>query len=210
MNKPHNCVCEYPDIIKRNGSGHDYTCPVHTEWEERGGFRPMSTDDHPIFKKIEEGTVTADDFNSLIAEATPEATRDRMRRRSIKNATDSHQDNADGHQPLDLPTFADRVQPKRERSNNTQMHGRGKMGHRHSARSQRGKPKLHEDIPERFEPLVRFIIDNIGKDITESVNTISDKRAMQAVISKMMSVPDIDREWLHTLSAKLRHERTVR
>ena len=33
------------------------------------------SDDHPIYRKIDEGTVTTDDFNSLIQEATPEAVR---------------------------------------------------------------------------------------------------------------------------------------
>lgn len=94
-------------------------------------------DTHPIFTKITEGTVTADDFNKLIQEAVPECLRDRVRRHTIKNATDSHQEPDTGHQPLDLPTFADRVQPKRERQNSSQMHGRGKLGHRHSTRAQR-------------------------------------------------------------------------
>jgi len=35
-----------------------------------------------IHRKIDEGTVTVDDFNCLIVESTPEAIRNRIRRRS--------------------------------------------------------------------------------------------------------------------------------
>ena len=47
-----------------------------------------------IFDKIDEGTVTADDFNKLILEATPESVRDRVRRRPMaqRNTVKSHQD----------------------------------------------------------------------------------------------------------------------
>jgi hypothetical protein len=94
--------------------------------------------EHPIFQKIREGTVTADDFNRLIQEATPESARDRLRRRQnhTQDTVRSHQDD-DGHSDLKLPVMADRVQPKRERADRTQMQHGGKMGHRHSARTQR-------------------------------------------------------------------------
>jgi hypothetical protein len=91
-----------------------------------------------IFKKIDEGTVTLDDFNKLISEATPESARDRLRRRPMaqRRTVKSHHDE-EGHDDLGLPKIADRVQPKREREDNTQMTGRGELGHRHSARTQR-------------------------------------------------------------------------
>lgn len=104
--------------------------------------RDKTMEEHLIFQKIEEGTVTVDDFNKLISEATPEALRDRVRRRTTQNATDGHIDD-EGHQKLDLPKFADRVQPKREKADNTQMHGRGKIAHKKSARTQKRKA-VHE------------------------------------------------------------------
>lgn len=162
--------------------------------------------EHSIFQKIDEGTVTVDDFNALISEAMPESSRDRMRRRTLNNVSDSHQD-ADGHQQLDLPTFGDRIQPKRERANNTQMHGRGKTGHRHSVRTQRRKSKasgLLETVPDRFRASMEFIVDNIGKEVTEDVLAeLNDRAAAKAIITKLMSVPDINREWLSNLSDKL-------
>lgn len=99
----------------------------------------MSTE-HPIFQKIDEGTVTVDDFNKLISEASPEALRDRIRRKVKHNATDSHQD-ADGHQKLQGPQFAKRVQPKKEKNPGVQMNGQGKAAHRRSTRTQRRKAK---------------------------------------------------------------------
>ena len=98
--------------------------------------KTMKEATHPIFRKIDEGTVTVNDFNQLIAEATPESVRDRLRRKVKRNETDSHIDD-EGHQKLKLPTFASRVQPKRKRANNTQMHGQGKAAHRRSTRTQK-------------------------------------------------------------------------
>lgn len=116
---------------------------------------------HPIFSKIAEGTVTADDFNQLISEATPEAVRDRVRRRTTINPSSSHIDSPSGHQSMTLPNFAGRVQPKREKSNQTQMTGRGKAAHKQSTRTQRRKAKAvqteetqSEDILERAQKMV--------------------------------------------------------
>lgn len=84
-----------------------------------------------IIKKIDENTVTVDDFNELISESTPESVQERIRRRVQKNATDSHINHA-GHQKLSLPTLAARVNPKRTPANQ-QDHGRGKIGRKHSS-----------------------------------------------------------------------------
>ena len=84
-----------------------------------------------LIKKIDENTVTVDDFNALISESTPESVQERIRRRVQKNTTKSHIDH-DGHQQLSLPTFAARVNPKREPANQ-QNHGRGKIGRKHSS-----------------------------------------------------------------------------
>jgi hypothetical protein len=93
-----------------------------------------------VLSKIETQTVTCEDFNRLIertviGETTPEGVRDRLRRRTIKNATDSHQENETGEQPLTLPHFDGRVRPKRAPMNQ-QTHGRSALAHRHSARTQ--------------------------------------------------------------------------
>lgn len=84
-----------------------------------------------IIKKIENKTVTTEDFDRLIAESTPESVQERVRRRTQKNATKSHIDRS-GHQPLSAPTFAARVNPKRD-PGNQQNHGRGKLGRKHSS-----------------------------------------------------------------------------
>lgn len=98
-----------------------------------------------VENKISSGTVTCEDFNNLInktmiGETTPEAVRDRLRRRSIVNSTESHIDNESGHQALDTPSLAKRVQPKRKPSNQ-QNHGVSKAAHRQSTRTQRRKQK---------------------------------------------------------------------
>lgn len=148
-----------------------------------------------IFEKIEQNTVTTDDFNDILSEsvvpfsedalgygvcpkckyqghpnttrerrpngnttcgacgtvskskawslqeATPESVRNRIRRRTMGNKISQHHQDVDGHQKTKLPTFAARINPKRERADNTQMQGRGKQGHRKSTRTQRRKIK---------------------------------------------------------------------
>jgi hypothetical protein len=93
-----------------------------------------------MLSKIDAQTVTCEDFNrfierTVIGETTPESVRDRVRRRTIKNATDSHQENETGEQPLVLPQLRVRTQPKRAPMNQ-QSHGRSTLAHRHSARTQ--------------------------------------------------------------------------
>lgn len=112
---------------------------------------------HPIFSKIDEGVVTVEDFNRLISEATPEAVRDRVRRRTLKPPTESHIDDK-GHQQLGLPKFAARVQPKRERSDNTQMTGQGKAAHRRSTRTQRRKAAA-KSMQENLHIVTRYLIE---------------------------------------------------
>lgn len=122
---------------------------------------------HPILNKIDEGTVTTDDFNKLISEATPEAVRDRVRRRVKRSETDKHIDD-EGHQKLENPSFTKRVQPKREKPDRSQMHGQGKVAHRKSARTQKRTMKKSFDEGKKFS----LIFDKAGyvrslKDLLE-------------------------------------------
>jgi hypothetical protein len=161
-------------------------------------------EDHPIYQKITEGTVTADDFNKLIQEATPESVRDRVRRRTSRNETDEHQDGETGHQPLTLPNFSDRVQPKRKPENSSQMHGRGKLGHRHSARTQ---SKANSKVPKRFDEAMSFIQAHIGESCekySKDLQLIDDKYALATLVTKMLSVRNIDRDWLYELRSKIK------
>jgi hypothetical protein len=154
------------------------------------------SEDHTIYTKIAEGKATTEDFNQLIQEATPESVRDRVRRRMKTNATDSHQDGL-GHQQLNLPNFNDRVQPKRKPSNRSQMHGRGRVAHRHSAKTQ------EKTMPKRFAEAVEFIREHIGKsDYDNALQLIEDKRALNVVATKFMALPNIDRDWLSKLIIK--------
>jgi len=154
------------------------------------------SEDHIIYTKITEGKVTTEDFNKLIQEATPESVRDRVRRRMKTNATDSHQDE-DGHQQLDLPDLNKRVQPKRKPSNRSQMHGRGRVAHRHSSRTQA------KTMPKRFAEAIEFIREYIGKpDYDNALQLVEDKHSLNVVATKLMAVPNIDRDWLSELTVK--------
>lgn len=146
----------------------------------------------PILAKIEDGTATADDFNRLIQEATPESARDRLRRRQNQNqdTVRSHQDE-EGHSDIQLPTMADRVQPKRERADRTQMQHRGKLGHRHSARTQ--KRTMSKSLREAVE----FFQENIGKPIDQKLLAdVEDHNTLRTVAIKLMGKSGINRDWL--------------
>lgn len=134
------------------------------------------------------------DLQRLLDEATPESARDRLRRRSAhqQRSVRSHQDEK-GHSDLHLPVFADRTQPKRERSDNTQMQHRGKLGHRHSARAQRGAPK-------HFSEAIEFINAYIGQPVDmKLLSEIEDKRALHLLATRLMARPGVNRDWLHGL-----------
>jgi len=87
-----------------------------------------------ILKKIDNKTITLEDFNRLIKESTPEGVQEKIRRRVQRNATDSHIDRK-GHQPLSAPNMTSRVVPKRKPSNNQKNNGRGDIGRKHSAKT---------------------------------------------------------------------------
>jgi len=157
-----------------------------------------------VMTKIESRTATADDFNRLIKEATPEAARDRVRRRqsASQNTVRSHQDE-DGHSDLKPPVMADRVQPKREREDRTQMQHGGKRGHRHSARTQ--KRTMSKSLAEAIE----FIEENIGQPIDQRLLAdIEDRSIMHAFATKLMAKPGINRDWLSDFCAKLEDKGT--
>ena len=138
-----------------------------------------------------------EDLQRLLDEATPESARDRLRRRPMaqRNTVKSHQDNETGHSKLSPPELRDRVQPKRERADRTQMQHRGKMGHRHSARTQKGKPQVRESVAIAID----FITENYGKPFSQwdkLLADIEDRAAVAIVAKRMMSKPGINRDWL--------------
>ena len=150
-----------------------------------------------VISKIDDGTVSCDDFNLLIKESTPEAIRDRLRRRNIVNVTKTHLDD-DGHQQLELPEMNMRVQPKRK-PDNQQGHGIADLAHKASVRTQARQQKFTEEI--------QFIQNNIGKPIEECDWSDVDQRALLAVANKIMELPKVNRNWLSRLCQEIKHGR---
>jgi len=144
-----------------------------------------------VLQKIDAKTITCEDFNRLIAETTPESIRDRIRRRTIKNETDSHQDE-DGHQQLQLPSFNRRVMPKRK-PEHQQSHGRAKLAHRHSAKTQ--EKTMSASLSEALE----FVIANVNKPISESLIKPYNQTDLRKVITTMMLKSSVNRDWLYEL-----------
>jgi uncharacterized sporulation protein YeaH/YhbH (DUF444 family) len=146
-------------------------------------------------RKIDEGIVTRNDFNLLISETTPESIRDRIRRRTIVNPESKHV-NKDGHQKLKLPEFNKRVMPKRKPVNQ-QNHGRSRVAHRHSSKTQ----------AKQYSEEISFIKNNIGKPLTECDYSKCKQDDLSRVVSKMMTIPNINRDWLQELQGILENGR---
>lgn len=64
--KPANCNCDWPETRLRNGSGHGMECPVHKEWEERGGFKQRHTAGEPRSVKANVPVSPQNDHSPMI------------------------------------------------------------------------------------------------------------------------------------------------
>jgi len=156
-----------------------------------------------VIDKIDGGTITCEDFNHLIAktmigESTPEAIRDRLRRRTKRNETDSHIEPETGHQQLDAPTFAARVQPKRQPLHK-QGHGRSKIAHAHSARTQ--SRTMAASFEDKYSRAINFIVENMGKIVEEE--TLAAIPYLREVSQRLMIKPDVDHDWLYNIIIRL-------
>lgn len=148
-----------------------------------------------VLEKIDKNIVTCEDFNRLIGvvigETTPESVRDRLRRRTIVSDTESHIEPESGHQSLELPTFAGRIQPK-IKPRHQQNHGRSRIAHAHSARTQ------------AINAAVEFVVSNHGKPITEELlSTVTNTEFVKYAVNKLIMDNKLDRDWLYQLFRKL-------
>jgi hypothetical protein len=147
-----------------------------------------------ILEKIENKTVTAEDFNALIAESTPSSVQERIRRRVQKNATKSHIDR-EGHQPLSAPNMAGRVKPKRKPANKD-SHGRGKIGRKHSSATIKA---MHEGKdPEETAKTDDKYFDK-AKEISK---LIKDEKIIKYLIDNKL----IDSNFAHAILKGLENE----
>lgn len=155
---------------------------------------------HDVLAKIEDKTVTCEDFNTLIkktviGETSPEGVRDRLRRRTSRNATDSHIEPETGHQPLQDPSLAKRVQPKIT-PQHQQSHGRSRIAHQHSARTQAQDAQL--------KPSFEFIAKNQGNPITEDMlRSVTDPEVLKETAIRLLNNEGVDKKWLWELVEKL-------
>lgn len=193
------CICKTPPtyevvkqklspIVEISRSDYIKACEAMTH-------KPHFESD-PIYEKIQNGTVTSEDFNKLISEAMPECSRDRVRRRTLDKNHDSYDEQ--GHDKFGEPNLADRVQPKIEKEPGEQMTHGGKAGHRRSTRTQRRKSKFSEAI--------NFVQNNIGKSINEysgDLDSVSDREALYEFVTALMKKEGINRDWLYEVRSKM-------
>lgn len=144
-----------------------------------------------ILLKIENQTVSINDFNQLIKESTPASIIDRVRRKiNPKNRINRRHHDANGH-TTGMPKFAARINPARKRSNNTQMKHGGKQGHRRSVRTQ------NRERRQQVKEAVDFFKINIGKKLDENLlRQVSDIKLLRGVAIRLMSQPNANRDWL--------------
>lgn len=144
-----------------------------------------------IEKKIEEGTVTVDDFNKLIAESLPSSTRERLQRNSriTQGINTSHQDGI-GHNTARMRPDA-RVKHQRSGNNDPMKTARGKMANRRSQRTQARK---------RMAEAIEFLRKNYGKPIIECDLNVDYKDLLLLAATKLAHKND----WYCDLAAALK------
>lgn len=145
-----------------------------------------------VLLKIENKTVSIEDFDQLINEATPASVIDRVRRKiNPLNKVKRRRHDDSGHAP-GMPKFAARINPARKRSDRTQMQHGGKHGHDRSVKTQ-ARNRRRDSIGEAIE----FIKKNIGKEIrTEDIKSFINRPLLREVAIRLMAQPNINRDWL--------------
>jgi len=153
-----------------------------------------------VIKKIDEGTATIGDFQALIE--SPEAIRNRVRRHMRPKKGGIRQDD-DGHTETGLPSFGDRIKPKRK-PGHQQDKGGARRAHRDSSRTQ--ERTMSKSLKNsRFSEAAEFIANNIGKEVAAHIlEQVNDKPMLLVAAKRLMSVPNIDRDWLNSLCHELR------
>jgi len=145
-----------------------------------------------VLLKIENKTVSIDDFNQLIKEATPASVVDRVRRKmNPNNKRKRRKHDASGHAP-GLPKLAARINPARKRPNRTQMQHGGKQGHRRSTRTQRRNSQK-----SKIAEAILFFRTHMGKVIDDQqLVKLENRQMLKKVATKLMSKPNANRDWL--------------
>ncbi len=163
-----------------------------------------------VLGKIDAGTVTCEDLNTLIQKSLTETNDasivDRVRRITSKpiDPLRSHIEPETGHQDLKpIPNIHRNADPKLK-PEHPMSHGRSKIGHDHSARTQARKAKVKKQTPLRFKSSFEFIEKNVGKPLTEEIlATVPDKIMLRTLVSRFISRPNVNRDWFYELLQKL-------
>lgn len=70
------------------------------------------------------------------------------------------------------------------------------MAHAHSTRTQRRNS-------HQYSEEISFVQNNIGKPINECDLSHIDTRKLMLVVTKMMAIPNINRDWLSDIRSRL-------
>ena len=151
-----------------------------------------------ICAKIDDKSIVCEDLDNLIRESLAKGIQDRVQRRTRKPPTAPHQDSETGHQKLSSPNMKGRVVPKRKPPH-PMSHGRSKAANRRSQRTQAASRAAKGPFAESIE----FIKRHIGKSLNESDLTNINKSDLHKVATKMMALPNVNRDWLFDLCKKI-------
>ena len=134
-----------------------------------------------VIHNIENKIITTQDFTNLINnsrvvhESVPSSIKDRIRRRvTPSNKLNRKKHDRDGHRSGSLKPAA-RTQPKRKPSGNAQMNGRGKVGHKHSTKTQRRNAALEDRRSDIGKQMGEQISEYIESSIYKASLRLQDK-----------------------------------
>lgn len=163
--------------------------------------KTIDTEFANIISKIENKSVTAEDFNNYISiimnESTPKSTTERVMRKVRNPLRKGHVDNPTGHQRLSLPSFSDRVTPRRETDGSEQMDHDGAAGHKRSTRTQ-------DTMRRKVSEAVDFIIKHQGRPVEEcDISSVVNRNTLAKLAVGLAKLPGTDTNWLLELSRKI-------
>ncbi len=137
-----------------------------------------------LIRSIDDRTVTTEQFN-LFLESLPKSTVERSIYRRERVTTPDPAERKPSRQVSHRISHRGDTSPMRT--------GRGK----NAVRKQAEDNKRH---PEKFAEAVQFIVGNRGKPITESsLAVVTDKGALQQLVTKLLNVDSNDRDWYYQL-----------
>lgn len=140
-----------------------------------------------VLLKIEDGTLTTDDFNKFISEALAKGTSERLHRRTRRSVG-----------PDDV-SMVGRVTPKHTADNDPRK-GRGARNFRGAEKKKQDKEK--QNHPEWFTESIEFLSLNHNKPVSKV--SVSNPAFLKRLVARLMHEnTEFNKDWLYRLYQQL-------